>query len=378
MRILVINHRNIAHPGAGGLEEIVHQTTKRWVQAGNTVDVMCAGFQGSPDEQSIDGVRYIYGPSEYVFHWWVPWKVRRLSPPAYDVILEYLGKVPSFLPLLVRSVPIAVMIPHLFGATIFEELHRPIAFIWLWMEKCIPLAYRRSRFWVNSLSTSRDLQRRGIPSACITVIYAAVADALFMPEPAVTRTPHPSLIYVGRLKTYKHVDFIVEAVHVLKRQFPEIQLYVAGQGDAQAALQARVRKLDLEGVVHFCGFVSEHEKKRLLQQAWVGVQTSANEGWGLAVTEAGACATPTVASDSPGLSESVLDGETGFLVTHGDIPKLAETISILLNDAELRIRMGDAAQNYAARFSWERTARQSLEFLENAVNASKDNRVRNR
>ncbi len=63
--------------------------------------------------------------------------------------------------------------------------------------------------------------------------------------------------------------------------------------------------LGVEKSVEFCGFVSEARKKQLLQIAWIGAGASTIEGWGLGVIESGACGTPTVASDSPGLRESV-------------------------------------------------------------------------
>ena len=80
MRILVINHRDIKNPRAGGLEELVHQTAKYWVAWGHTVDMLCAGFDESPLEQTIDGIRVIRGPNEYVFNWWVPVQDPRDEP----------------------------------------------------------------------------------------------------------------------------------------------------------------------------------------------------------------------------------------------------------------------------------------------------------
>jgi glycosyltransferase involved in cell wall biosynthesis len=127
----------------------------------------------------------------------------------------------------------------------------------------------------------------------------------------------------------------------------------------------------VEKSVEFCGFVSEERKKELLQMAWIGAQTSTIEGWGLGVIEAAACGTPTVASDSPGLRESVRDGETGILVPHGDVDALKKNISCLLADASLRETMGTAARAWARQFSWKEMAHHSLQFLERAAGQSK-------
>ena len=69
--------------------------------------------------------------------------------------------------------------------------------------------------------------------------------------------------------------------------------------------------------------MSEDEKIRLLRAAWANLFPSPKEGWGITVVEAGACGTPSLASDSPGLRDSVRHGETGFLVPHGDAEALA-------------------------------------------------------
>ena len=70
--------------------------------------------------------------------------------------------------------------------------------------------------------------------------------------------------------------------------------------------------------MRFHGFVSEEEKLALLRRTWANLFPSPKEGWGITVMEAAACGTPSLASDSPGLRDSVRDGETGYLVPHGD------------------------------------------------------------
>jgi glycosyltransferase involved in cell wall biosynthesis len=115
--------------------------------------------------------------------------------------------------------------------------------------------------------------------------------------------------------------------------------------------------------VEFTGFVPEPEKLRLLRGAWVHVLTSPKEGWGISVLEAAACGTTTVASDSPGLRDSVIDGETGFLVPHNDVTALAKRIGQVLDDAHLRERLGQAARQFADRHTWERAADEMEAFL---------------
>ena len=91
------------------------------------------------------------------------------------------------------------------------------------------------------------------------------------------------------------------------------------------------------------------------------VTASASEGWSLTVMEAALCDTPSVALAVGGLRESVVDGETGFLAQ--DLGDFIARVRQLLEDSELRERMGAAAGARARTFTWERTAATNLEVL---------------
>src|SRR5258707_14814319 len=112
-------------------------------------------------------------------------------------------------------------------------------------------------------------------------------------------------------------------------QHPEAVLEIAGAGDYRRAFERLAASLDLGERVRFLGRVSEAEKLALLRRAWGLVFASPKEGWGITNLEAAACATPVIASNSPGIRESVRDGETGFLVPHADVSAFAAAMDRL-------------------------------------------------
>ena len=114
--------------------------------------------------------------------------------------------------------------------------------------------------------------------------------------------------------------------------------------------------------------MSEDEKAALYARAWVNLTASSAEGWCLTVMEAATCGTPSAALRIGGLPESIVDGETGLLADDG--PGLTDAVRRLVDDAELRERLGEAARERASRFTWERTARESLELLEQTASAA--------
>src|ERR1035437_8819850 len=251
-----------------------------------------------------------------VFRYWA----RHFRGRPFDILFEDINKAPLYTPLWRGNARPVVCVPHLFGGTAFQELAWPLATaVWL-SERPLPLVYRRVPFQAISDGTADDLVRRGIAREHVTVIHPGVSFDHYTPM-ASERATHPTFAYVGRLKKYKGVDLVIRGFARLSD--PSATLEIAGAGDFRPALEALAASLDLGARVRFLGFISEEEKLALLRRAWAVALASPKEGWGLTNVEAEACATPVVASNSPGIRESVRDGETGFLVPHGDIAALA-------------------------------------------------------
>jgi glycosyltransferase involved in cell wall biosynthesis len=196
--------------------------------------------------------------------------------------------------------------------------------------------------------------QRGLSSDQIEVIRNGIDVDHYTPGD-VPRYERPTLLYLGRLKRYKHIDLGLEAAARLVAEGIDLELVIVGDGEESAALQAKARALGIEGRAHFLGFIDEERKLEVLRRSWVHVLTSPKEGWGISNLEAAACGTPSVASDSPGLRESVVDGATGLLVPHGDVPALTEALRRLLRDPDLHTRMSRQARAFARRFSWDAT-----------------------
>jgi glycosyltransferase involved in cell wall biosynthesis len=140
-------------------------------------------------------------------------------------------------------------------------------------------------------------------------------------------------------------------------------LEIAGAGDYRPSLEALARSLDLGGRVRFLGRISEAEKLALLRRAWGLVFASPKEGWGITNLEAAACATPVVASNSPGIRESVRHGETGFLIPHGDTGGMAAAMDRLAGSIGLVEQLGRHARRFAETFTCERAADETERHL---------------
>jgi glycosyltransferase involved in cell wall biosynthesis len=166
------------------------------------------------------------------------------------------------------------------------------------------------------------------------------------------------------------VDLVIRALGRLRDAGVNARLVVAGTGEHRGELESLAEGLRLGDRVQFAGFVSEERKRELFRRCWVHVLASPKEGWGISNIEAAACGTATVASDSPGLRDSVQHGETGFLVPHGNVDALAERLRMILLDPALRDRLGEGALRFGAGFSWERTANRTEAHLRSVLERS--------
>ena len=137
---------------------------------------------------------------------------------------------------------------------------------------------------------------------------------------------------------------------------PDARLIIAGSGEEDASLKNLTKRLGLEQYVEFKGRVSDEDKVALLQRALVLVNPSFMEGWGITTIEANACGTPVIASDVPGLRDSVRDGETGYLVPRGDVDAFSDKIIKIISDKKLREKMGREGVNWAQNFDWNKRA----------------------
>ena len=367
MRILLVNWNDRENPHAGGAETHLHEIFGRLARGGHAIDLVASGWPGAPREAHLDGLRVHRSGGRHTFALHARGVVRRLlRANPYDVVVEDINKLPLFLPTLTDR-PFCALVPHLFGATAFREASWPIAGVVWAAERPIPWAYRRAWFHAISESTRDDLVRRGVPRERIEVIYPGVDATWYAPDAAEPRAREPTFLYVGRLKRYKGVEIALRALALARQARPDLVLEIAGGGDDRARLERLAGTLGLGEAARFLGFVSETDKRRLLRRAWAAVLASPKEGWGISNVEAAACGTPALASDSPGLRESVRHAETGFLVRHGDARALADRMLALAADPTLVARLGSAARTFAKQLSWERAARATEAHLQRVI-----------
>jgi glycosyltransferase involved in cell wall biosynthesis len=356
VRILLVNWQDLENPHAGGAELHLFELFVRVVARGHSVHLVCSGWEGGAASALVRGVSVERHGTRHSFALAARGAVREaLRRERWDIVVEDINKLPLYLCRL-TALPFCAIVPHLFGTTAFREAAWPMAALVVLAERPIPLGYRRASFHAISESTRDDLVARGVRREAIRVIHPGTDTSSCVPAAALDRTESPTFLYVGRLKRYKGVEVAIRALALARRERSDLSVDIAGTGDDAARLHALVQSLGLGAAVRFHGYVDEEHKRQLFRAAWANLFPSPKEGWGLTVMEAAACGTPSLASDSPGLRDSVQDGRTGYLVPHGDPSALARRMLELAADPALVGRLGEAARRGALAWSWDDAA----------------------
>jgi glycosyltransferase involved in cell wall biosynthesis len=158
---------------------------------------------------------------------------------------------------------------------------------------------------------------------------------------------------VGRLEPEKGFDLLVRAFALVANRYPQARLILVGDGSQRAALEALSHDLGVADRCLLTGY--RHAASGLMGEFDIFASASRNEGLPLALIEAMSAGRPVVATAVGGVPEVVVDGATGFLVPGGDIALFGEQLGRLIDDADLRNRMGQNGQaRYQALFTVER------------------------
>jgi phosphatidylinositol alpha-1,6-mannosyltransferase len=184
----------------------------------------------------------------------------------------------------------------------------------------------------------------------------------------------PLVVCVSRLVARKGQDVLIRGMRRVRRRVPDAALLIVGGGPAEP----RLRRLATEappGSVYFAGQVRAEDLPRHYavgdvfampcRNRWSGLEV---EGWGIVFVEAAACGRPVIVGDSGGARETVVDGETGFLVDGDDVAEVADGVAGLLEDPVLAARMGKAGRSWVEReHTWIESASMLARWLREAV-----------
>jgi glycosyltransferase involved in cell wall biosynthesis len=357
LKILWFNWRCWLNPDMGGAEVFTREVAERWVKRGHEVTLFTSEFSNCKREEILEGVRVVRRGGRF----WVYLRAKsfyrsRFRREGFNVVVDEINTRPFFAPKFVRN-----------GEQVVGLIHQLAREYWLY-ETPFPLSYLGYYFLENrwlrnyadvpmvtvSESTQQELVKLGFNRVYIVPEGLNFEPLRRVPE----KVRHPVVVFVGRLRRAKRPDHAIRAFRIVREKFPCSELWVVGDGYFREDLES------LAGVgVNFLSGLSDAERRELIQRAWILVNPSVREGFGLNVIEAGALGTPCVAYDVAGLRDAVIDKKTGLLAKAADVDDLSKKMIFVLKNETLRKELSENALALSRRFSWDETAEEFLKVL---------------
>lgn len=239
--------------------------------------------------------------------------------------------------------------------------------------------FRKSKcIFALSRYTREKIIELGAPPEKIEIVVGGVGDHWFDLQPAQAADPlRPILLTVARLDEHKGHDRTIEALPTILEKVPGLRYVLVGPGESGwPRLQKLARDLGVESHVEYWGAVTYAELQKAYQQATVFIMASREvpgrldlvEGFGLTFLEAAAVELPSVAGDSGGCPDAVEHEVSGLLVDPTSPKEIAEAVLRLLENEELRQRLGKQGRERALRqFTWKTLAGQMLSAFERVL-----------
>ena len=234
-----------------------------------------------------------------------------------------------------------------------------------------------------SAAVAESMRAEGVPEQKLRVVLNGTVKSprlppigSLQPEPLL----HPAVLTVAGLHHRKGIAELIEAFNLAARDVPDAHLYLIGEGPQRELFEQQAAACAAHAHIHFINF--QAVPQRFMLSADIFVLASRRDSFGLVLAEAREAGCAIIASDVDGIPEVLDHGAAGILVPPQDPPRLAEAISLLLRDPDLRRSWSAKAKSGLERFTVSRMSAECLEVYREVISqgagrrsATKDNRV---
>lgn len=376
MKLLLIN--NEFPPIGGGGSTVTKYAIAYLTKAGHEVTLITSQYRDLPKREIVDGAtviripavrRYkdfaamweliIFGFSAliYTFLYTLRHKVDFIQA-YFAVPAGWVAWKLSYL----RGIPYAV---YFGGSDIPGANPSRYKRIYPFITPLLKAIWRRAKFRTVCSEELVRLAKQADPKYDFICIPNGVETVRFKPIDR-KENPKVKILFIGRLIPRKGFQRVVRALpkvrELAKKPF---EIEVVGTGDHRASLDDIAEELGVSDLIKYVGLVPYDQLEKSYQYADIFVLTSLSEGMPSVILEAMGCGLPVVASDVGGNNEIVKEGENGFLIKGDNIDMIAERLAELINNEELRKKMGERSRELSLKYDWENILKRYNELYKN-------------
>lgn len=372
LKIGVLHWRDILNPESGGAERLLFKIVQQLASEGFEITWFSPRFSGSRTVDRIGDITVHRIGDKYSVYllasllYTVRWREH------FSLFVDSITGIPWFTPLYIRGRRLAIIYHLGKKETFFENFRYRLgilgyffAMVALIAESSIPLLYHNTDIITFSEDTKDDLLAIGLNPERVYVAQEGIDLSQYTPN--FIKPLPPTIVYVGRLVSTKGIVHLLHAIKKIVILIPDVRLIIIGRGYLEKQLKELSECLGIEHNVEFTGYVTEKQKKAILRDAHVLVMPSLGEGWATPVLEANACGTPAIGTNVRGVRNTIIDGETGFLVPYGNIDRLTGRILYILTDPEKALNMAQAAYKFVQQYDIRKTIALTLELFKRKI-----------
>lgn len=292
-----------------------------------------------------------------IYTWKAYWYSKKLlKKNKYDLTHSFFSVPCGFLSLILKQTNKLPYVISLRGADVpgYSERFSKLYNI---LKPIIKFIWKKADAVVSNSKGLKDLALKSKPSQKIIIIYNGTDIENFKPDEKV-KNKEKLIITLGgtRVTRRKGINYLIEAIYKLSKIYSNIFVTIIGEGSEKKILENLAKKLKIEDRISFLGRIDYGKIPRYYQEASIFILPSLNEGMSNAMLEALSSGLPILATDTGGAKELIESGKNGFIIKKKDSSDIANKIEILINNTDLRQKMGENSRKKAEKMSWKNVA----------------------
>jgi len=368
-------------PKPGGISNYVFNLSLALMKKGHKVTVISRGFMKNYQVENIEGLSVyrvpfipIYPLHVHLHSIFVNKLIRRLEK---NLDIMHLHTPICQMPDTELPLILTVHTPLLVDSRLVERLD-PYSISLKIFTRFFFATERKLMQTVNPIttltkSTSEQLREYGLNPEHIYVLGSGVDNVLFRIKRNTLHSSETYILYTGRLTYRKGLFDLLESAKYVTKERPEVYYVLSGKGPLLSPLMHKAKKLGLGGSFRFLGHVPRSALLNYYKNATVFILPSYQEGLPISLLEAMACGLPVVVTRIGAFLEIIEDRVTGIVVPPRSPKELANATLLLLNDPDLRYKLGHSARRLVRReFNWDAVAERAVRCYELALNQRVD------
>jgi phosphatidylinositol alpha-mannosyltransferase len=354
MKVLFVS--DIYYPHIGGISEHIYNLANQFERKGHDVSVLTASIEGDlkPDEERVIriGKSIVIPANRSCSRITLGVDGAELS----DIVKKF--EVIHIHGILAPTLPLSTLkVSRRINIFTFHPTFGP-SIPFKIFKKYLSIYFDRIDGKIAVSKTARDSIARYL-SGDYRIIPNGVDIKRFMPSKAEYKSEN-EILFVGRIEPRKGLQFLIDALPLIKKEIPEVKLTVAGGGYKELKLNIPI---DVKESIRFLGFVTPKDLPEIFRKATVFMSPAVSgESFGIVLLEAMASGTPVIASDIPGYKCVIKDGENGLLAPRGNPEGIARQIIRVFKNKELKDSLIDKGFMTAKRYSWDRVSEEVLNY----------------